>query len=174
MGKFDIQRAFINIDSSYFSVEIVLFQRPQAGKILYDILNIHKIGEGVEELKSISKLNKLWANKARMKTANKSNSELINKIPDNDSINGHIFRDAEGHIENTPENRAILEEVANSKENLRGIDKYGNEWYTKILPDGREAWVESRNGSIFDGGINSKSKSWNPNTGLKQHEWGDI
>ena len=91
-----------------------------------------------------------------------------NKIPDNNSVTRHIFRDAEGHIPDTPENRTLLENVANNAENFRGTDKYGNEWYTKILEDGREVWVESRNGNIFDGGINETPKPWNPNTGLKK------
>ena len=59
--------------------------------------------------------------------------EKTNKIPDNDSIIGHIFRNAEGHFLDMPENRALLENVANSKENFHGVDKYGNEWYSEIL-----------------------------------------
>ena len=72
-----------------------------------------------------------------------------NKIPDNDSTTGHIFRDAEGHIPDTPENRALLEDVANDPANFRGTDKYGNEWYTKIQSDGSQVWVESREMEIF-------------------------
>lgn len=91
-----------------------------------------------------------------------------NKIPDNDSTTGHIFRDAEGHIPDTPENRALLEDVANDPTNFRGTDKYGNEWYTKIQNDGSQVWVESRNGNIFEGGVNNTPKQWNPETGLKK------
>ena len=91
-----------------------------------------------------------------------------NKIPDNDSTTGHIFRDAEGHIPDTPENRALLEDVANDPANFRGTDKYGNEWYTKIQSDGSQVWVESRNGNIFEGGVNNTPKPWNPETGLKK------
>lgn len=91
-----------------------------------------------------------------------------NKIPDNDSTTGHIFRDAEGHIPDTPENRALLKEVANDPANFLGTDKYGNEWYTKIQSDGSQVWVETRNGNIFEGGINNTPKTWNPETGLKK------
>ena len=91
-----------------------------------------------------------------------------NKIPDNDSTTGHIFRDAEGHIPDTPENRALLEDVANDPANFRGTDKYGNEWYTKTQSDGSQVWVESRNGNIFEGGVNDIPKPWNSNTGLKK------
>ena len=62
----------------------------------------------------------------------------------------------------------MLENIANDMDNFRGTDKYGNEWYTKILEDGREVWGESRNGNILDGGINANPKPWNPETGLKK------
>ena len=76
----------------------------------------------------------------------------------------------EGHIPDTPENRALLEDVANDLENFRGTDKYGNEWYTKIQSNGSQVWVESRNGNIFEGGVNEKPRSWNPKTGLKKEK----
>lgn len=80
-------------------------------------------------------------------------SSYRNIIPDNESVVGHIFRDAEGHIPDTIENRNLLESVANTVENFLGVDKYGNEWYSQILEDGRQVWVEVRNGKIFEGGI---------------------
>ncbi len=43
-----------------------------------------------------------------------------------------------------------------------------NEWYTKVLENEKEVWVESRNGNIFEGGINENPKPWNPDTGLKK------
>lgn len=97
-----------------------------------------------------------------------SGGNTTNKIPDNNSIIKHIFRDAEGHISDTPQNRALLEAVSNNVENFLGIDKYGNEWYAEILEDGRQVWVETRNGNIFEGGINEIPKSWNQSTGLKK------
>ena len=53
-------------------------------------------------------------------------------------------------------------------QNIRGTDKYGNEWYTKTQSDGSQVWVESRNGNIFEGGVNNTPKPWNPETGLKK------
>ena len=94
--------------------------------------------------------------------------EKVNKIPNNPATIGHIFRDAEGHIPDTPQNRALLEDVANSEQDFLGYDKYGNAWYTRQLPDGTFAWVEARNGNIFEGGINKTQKTWNPETGLKK------
>jgi hypothetical protein len=90
-----------------------------------------------------------------------------NKLPDNHSILRHIFREADGHIQDTPENRALLEETANNPANFRGVDKYGNEWYTRTRSDGRQVWVEARNRTIFEGGINATPKLWNSETGLK-------
>ena len=101
-------------------------------------------------------------------TGDTESNNQQNRIPDNDSTTGHIFRDAEGHIPDTPDNRALLEGVANDPANLRGTDKYGNDWYVKDLDSGGQVWVETRNGNIFEGGVNDTPKPWNPGTGLKQ------
>lgn len=58
--------------------------------------------------------------------------------------------------------------MASDIKNFRGTDKYGNKWFTKILEDGREVWVELRDGKFFDGGINESPKLWKPDTGLKK------
>ena len=91
-----------------------------------------------------------------------------NRIPYNDSTIGHIFSGAEGHIPDTLENRALLENVANNVDNFRDKDKYENEWYTMDLEEGSQVWVEVRNGNIFEGGINKAPKPWDPDTGLKK------
>ena len=49
-----------------------------------------------------------------------------------------------------------------------GYDMYRNEWYVKILEDGRQVWAEARNGNIFEGGINDIPNPWDPATGLKK------
>ena len=95
---------------------------------------------------------------------------LNNHIPDNKSIICHIFRNAEGHVLDSPQNRELLENVANDVDCFLGKDKYGNEWYAKILEDGRQVWVEVRNNVIFEGGINEIPKIWNPDTGFKKWE----
>ena len=91
-----------------------------------------------------------------------------NAILDNPSIVGHIFQDEPGHIPDTPENRVLLENTSNNENNYRGDDQYGNSWYTSNQDDGSEIWVETRNGNIIDGGINSTPRPWDPNTGLKK------
>ena len=41
-----------------------------------------------------------------------------------------------------------LEEVANNMHNYRGNDQYDNAWYSKILEDGRQVWIQIRDGII--------------------------
>ena len=46
-------------------------------------------------------------------------------------------------------------------------DQYGNDWHGRINEDGSQTWTESRNGRIFDGGVNKKPIPFDPKTGLK-------
>ena len=46
-------------------------------------------------------------------------NNLTNKFPPNDSQIKHIFRPKEGHLSDTPENRKLIETVANIK--IRGV-----------------------------------------------------
>lgn len=78
----------------------------------------------------------------------------------------HIFGNRPGHIPDTPENRRLLENIANSSANRVGTDSYGNDWYSHINPDGSQTWVQVRNGTIQNGGINTVPRTWNPQTGF--------
>ena len=49
-----------------------------------------------------------------------------------------------------------------------GMDKYGNEWYSQIQSDGSQVWVNTRNGTIQNGGVNNPPKIWNPDTGYSR------
>jgi filamentous hemagglutinin len=67
----------------------------------------------------------------------------------------HIFRQAEGHFgEDTSINRQTLIDVASRPPNLLGTDPFGNAWYAQTLADGRQVWVQVRDGRITNGGIN--------------------
>ena len=77
-----------------------------------------------------------------------------------------IFGSREGHIMDTPENRALLTGVANDSTAILGSDKYGSTWSAKIQPDGSQVWVQSRNGQIWNGGINNTPLTYNSETGL--------
>lgn len=83
-----------------------------------------------------------------------------------DSRAGHIFRDSDGHISDTPANRQLLESVANDPSAVLGTDKYGTTWAAKTNPDGTQTWVGIRGGKLSYGGINQTPKSFNPQTGL--------
>ena len=77
----------------------------------------------------------------------------------------HIFRKASGHMtQDTPENRALLEN-ATLKQYYRGVDQYGNTWYSYIGTDGHQVWVITRENSIRNGGINLVPLPWDNETG---------
>ena len=81
-------------------------------------------------------------------TSNQTVDSLTNKFPPNDSQIKHIFRPKEGHLSDTPENRKLIENVANAPANYKGKDKYGNEWYSRNESDSSQVWVITRNGII--------------------------
>jgi filamentous hemagglutinin len=78
----------------------------------------------------------------------------------------HIFRDAEGHISDTPINRRLLENIANDPSAVLGTDKYGTTWAARLNPDGTQTWVGIRGGKVSYGGINHTQKSFHSETGL--------
>lgn len=89
-------------------------------------------------------------------------------LPTAESELAHIFRGAEGHVTDTPENRALLLEVANDPADSLSTDRYGNRWSARILPDGRQVWTQARDGKLVNGGINDVPRLFNSRTGLKR------
>jgi len=79
---------------------------------------------------------------------------------------GHIFREAEGHLADTPANRKLLTDTASKAENYLGKDNWGNHWYAETRPDGSQVWAQVRNGQIRNGGLNSTARPWTPTTGM--------
>lgn len=79
----------------------------------------------------------------------------------------HIFRDAEGHVLDTPANRKMIQDVTRDLENFLGLDRYGNQWFAQIRSDGSQVWVKARNGKIINAGVNFPPRSYNPQTGLQ-------
>ncbi|WP_144409972.1 hypothetical protein [Cupriavidus basilensis] len=77
-----------------------------------------------------------------------------------------MFGEREGHIHDTPENRELLSSVANDPAKTLGSDRFGNVWSGKTLPNGTQVWTQTRNGQIWNGGINKTPKTFNQNTGL--------
>ncbi|MFA6066167.1 MAG: hypothetical protein WC707_03225 [Candidatus Babeliaceae bacterium] len=78
----------------------------------------------------------------------------------------HIFRNASGHLADTYENRKLLISITSDAKNLLGIDKYGNEWFAKTLPDGKQVWSSVRSNLIRNGGLNDSPRVFNNITGL--------
>lgn len=77
-------------------------------------------------------------------------------LPDDASQLGHIFRSAEGHfVEDTPESRQFLTTTVNNPENYVRTNEYGSHIYAQRQSDGSEIWVEVRNGTIQNGGLNT-------------------
>ncbi len=77
-----------------------------------------------------------------------------------------IFRADLGHLPDTPENRALLVEVANDAAVFRGTDRYGNAWYGRNRSDGSQIWVKTRAGQIVNGGVNAQPRNFAPSSGL--------
>jgi RHS repeat-associated protein len=83
----------------------------------------------------------------------------------------HIFRKATGHfLDDTPQARQSLEEIANNADNLLGGDKYGNGWYAKITEKGQQLWAQVRDRKIINGGLNETPREFNAETGLSAME----
>ncbi len=95
--------------------------------------------------------------------------ETLNKLPPNDSQLKHIFRNAEGHLPDTPENRELVTNAANNPDNYMGVDKYGNTWYSQMQSDGSQIWVQTRNGRIQNAGKNLTPHSWDSETGFSRN-----
>ena len=83
-----------------------------------------------------------------------------------------MFADRPGHLPDTPENRALLESVANNQRNYLGTDSMNTQWYAQIQSDGSQIWARVWNGSIFNGGINEVPREWSPVTGLNNNPLG--
>ncbi|MEN5117156.1 RHS repeat-associated core domain-containing protein [Luteimonas sp. TWI662] len=80
----------------------------------------------------------------------------------------HIFRDKEGHMRDSPQNREILRRVADDPKTKLGNDRFGNTWSSQTQKDGSQVWTQTRNGEIVNGGVNQTPRSFNPQTGLSR------
>lgn len=88
------------------------------------------------------------------------------KLPEGDAQLKHIFGDREGHLPDTPENRKLIEDLANDVDCHIGKDARGNDWNIRLYEDGTQDWVRSMNNTINEGGRNTTPRQWNPETGL--------
>ena len=98
------------------------------------------------------------------------------KMPKDDSQLKHIMGERAGHLPDTPENRKLLEDLANNLDYFKGKDKSGNDWHIRMNDDGTQDWVRHQNMVINEGGRNQSPINWNDKTGLyrqKKRRWED-
>ena len=79
---------------------------------------------------------------------------------------GHIFREAEGHLTDTPANRELITKLANDKKSVLGGDRHGNTWAAETLPDGSQALVQYRGNQVINGGTNKTPRTYDSERGL--------
>ena len=94
------------------------------------------------------------------------------RLPENDAQLKHIFRKSAGHLEDNPQNRQLLQDLANDVKHHVGKDMRGNDWHYKELDDGSQLWVSVRNGIIQEGGLNQPPRPWSERTGLNNDPFG--
>ncbi|MFN3548660.1 MAG: hypothetical protein ACK4U0_14325 [Mesorhizobium sp.] len=85
----------------------------------------------------------------------------------------HIFRSADGHVADTPSNRELLLSTYRPA-HLLGRDRFGNAWYARNLPDGRQVWVQCRGDRIRNGGVNAVPRQFHILTGLSKPEKSNV
>ena len=95
-----------------------------------------------------------------------ASSNFRNTFYEDNSKSRHIFAKREGHLVDTPKNRATLLRVANDETLYRGTDIWWNKCYIEQCGNGGQYWVRVRNGKINEGGYNRTPIKWNIKTGL--------
>ena len=83
--------------------------------------------------------------------AEENNKNTVS-MPSNNAQLKHIFRDAPGHLPDTPKNRAMILELANDPGKYVGTDAHGNMWNVEMTSDGAQIWVRYRGGVINNAG----------------------
>jgi filamentous hemagglutinin len=90
------------------------------------------------------------------------------ELPTSPSELGHIFRQKDGHLPDTPENRALLLGVANDVTCRLESDKHGNFWAVRRLDNGHQIWVRMRGSKIINAGMNEVPRKFEEGTGLNR------
>jgi len=78
----------------------------------------------------------------------------------------HAFEKREGHLEDSPENRKLILDMAKKARNFLGRDSRGNNWYGDILKNGKQLWASTRDNFIRNCGLNEVPHPFDPDTGL--------
>ena len=93
----------------------------------------------------------------------------VNKLPQTEAQLRHIFRNAKGHLPDTPTNRMLIKNTANNQKNFLGIDSKGTSWYAQMQADGSQIWVQTYNGIITNAGLDETPRIFNPQSGLNNN-----
>ena len=107
-----------------------------------------------------------WIQKKLGRDGAESGTDIKITFPQGEAQLKHIFRDAEGHLLDTPANRQKILDVTSNVGNYLGKDARGNDWYAIISKDGKQTWVRVRNGVIDNAGVNDVPRIWDSETGL--------
>ena len=145
-----------------------------SGYIVTEVVTALLADKGLDKIKNVAKTGKTADNVADIaegaaEDAGKvveSGSVTKISLPENDAQLKHIFREGNGHIIDTPDNRSKILNVANDKKNYLGRDARGNDWYAKTESDGSQIWVRTRNEKVDNAGVNTTPRTWDDETGL--------
>jgi len=92
--------------------------------------------------------------------------ELGNVVPEGKLAN-HIFSNKAGKLIDSPANRELITDLTNSSENLLGVDKYGESWFSRTLDDGKQLYGYTQDGVVKGAGINNEPVDIIKTKGLK-------
>jgi hypothetical protein len=93
----------------------------------------------------------------------------LNQFSENKDNVVHMFRNKDGKLTDTTENRQRILNMTHDKNNCQGRDDRGNIWYMKVEPDGTQLYAEVRDCRIVNCGFNkiSEHRIYDQARGLK-------
>lgn len=150
-------------------VELINCYRSEAKKMIAD-KELKDLALAKKKKKSIEGVQKKLEQKNNSGGGNGPDKDPNDQDPlpeNNRSIMMHIFKNEEGHLIDTPENRNLLRNLVRDVKNYIGKDNaFRNDWYAKITKEGALLWARVRNNKIVSGGLNKIPEIWSPETGF--------
>jgi RHS repeat-associated protein len=172
LGTRSLTFAFVMIPTSMGTGDVRLGNLSfDESDLMRELLNKKEMGIiTAQELHDLLALQLNQLRPAMLPQSGSGSGEIKNTVTRSQSVLGHIFRTKEGHVNPSSidsQNRYIklFEDVANNPANFnsnvlspaqRTIE--GIEGFSKTFRNGQQIWVQTRNGKIFDAGINTIPK----------------
>lgn len=129
--------------------------RDRARRAVNDVDRVDRDGELSPSIENVQNMAGGQAGDPNEPPDDDPKGEVEDRKPEIDEKSSrHIFRAKEGHLPDTPENRELLVRTAGDKGNYLGRDIHGNRIFARLTADGKQVWVEVRNGMIRNGGLN--------------------